>query len=273
MGCFAGLGPLAIDMYLPSFPAIAKQFSATIPQVERTLTAYLFGLAVGAVVLRTGRRSIWPASGPLYVGLVLFVLASVGCAFCLQCAVAADPADRAGDRRVCRDGDRPGDCARSVRRPDGRPRLLFPDAGDGRCPDPRAAGRWIYRQPFRLARGLLGAGRLRWNLLSGGGLSASRIVTARTPAIAFGRRLIATLPPAAVAPHLHRPHTHTQSGVCCIVRLRRWIAGTVHRNISHCPAKIRFIFRSQRVLPHYDVPGERVSRPSGRSAKNIAGGR
>jgi DHA1 family bicyclomycin/chloramphenicol resistance-like MFS transporter len=80
LGCFAGLGPLAIDMYLPSFPDIAKQFGATIPQVERTLTAYLFGLAFGQLFYgpaadRYGRKR------PLYVGLSLFVLASVGCTF------------------------------------------------------------------------------------------------------------------------------------------------------------------------------------------------
>jgi DHA1 family bicyclomycin/chloramphenicol resistance-like MFS transporter len=80
LGCFAGLGPLAIDMYLPSFPAIARQFGATIPQVERTLTAYLFGLAFGQLFYgpaadRYGRKR------PLYVGLSLFVLASAGCVF------------------------------------------------------------------------------------------------------------------------------------------------------------------------------------------------
>jgi DHA1 family bicyclomycin/chloramphenicol resistance-like MFS transporter len=80
LGCFAGLGPLAIDMYLPSFRAIAGQFHATLPQVERTLTAYLFGLAFGQLFYgpaadRYGRKR------PLYVGLSLFVLASVGCAF------------------------------------------------------------------------------------------------------------------------------------------------------------------------------------------------
>jgi DHA1 family bicyclomycin/chloramphenicol resistance-like MFS transporter len=80
LGCFAGLGPLAIDMYLPSFKAIANQFGATIPQVERTLTAYLFGLAIGQLFYgpaadRYGRKR------PLYVGLTVFVIASAGCAF------------------------------------------------------------------------------------------------------------------------------------------------------------------------------------------------
>src|ERR1700722_13552897 len=80
LGAFAGLGPLAIDMYLPSFPSIAREFGASIPQVERTRTAYLFGLALGQLFYgpaadRYGRKR------PLYVGLTLFVIASAGCAF------------------------------------------------------------------------------------------------------------------------------------------------------------------------------------------------
>jgi DHA1 family bicyclomycin/chloramphenicol resistance-like MFS transporter len=80
LGAFAGLGPLAIDMYLPSFPDIARQFGATIPQVERTLTAYLLGLAFGQLFYgpaadRYGRKR------PLYVGLTLFVISSAGCTF------------------------------------------------------------------------------------------------------------------------------------------------------------------------------------------------
>ncbi|HEX4125564.1 MAG TPA: multidrug effflux MFS transporter, partial [Tepidisphaeraceae bacterium] len=79
LGGFAGLGPLAIDMYLPSYPAIAAAFHASGAQVERTLTAYLFGLALGQLFYgpaadRFGRKR------PLYVGLALFVLASAGCA-------------------------------------------------------------------------------------------------------------------------------------------------------------------------------------------------
>src|ERR1700728_2217918 len=80
LGSFAGLGPLAIDMYLPSFPTIAREFSATIPQVERTLTAYLFGLALGQLFYGLASDR-WGRKRPLYVGLVLFVFASAGCAF------------------------------------------------------------------------------------------------------------------------------------------------------------------------------------------------
>ncbi len=79
LGAMSALGPLAIDMYLPSFPAIAEGFGTTVAAVQRTLAAYFVGLALGQLVYgpaadRFGRKP------PLYVGLVIFVAASVGCA-------------------------------------------------------------------------------------------------------------------------------------------------------------------------------------------------
>lgn len=73
------LGPLAIDMYLPAFPEIARSFGARGGAVELTLAAYLAGLCVGQIFLgpladRFGRRN------PLIVGMLLFALASVLCA-------------------------------------------------------------------------------------------------------------------------------------------------------------------------------------------------
>jgi len=67
-------------MYLPAFPAIARDFhSAGAPQLS--LAAYFFGLAVGQMTQgplsdRLGRR------GPLLVGLMIYTVASLGCAVC-----------------------------------------------------------------------------------------------------------------------------------------------------------------------------------------------
>ena len=74
------MGPLAIDMYLPSFPTIARELGSTAAQVEVTAAAYFIGLAVGQMIYgpltdRVGRNK------PLYAGLVLFILASIGCAY------------------------------------------------------------------------------------------------------------------------------------------------------------------------------------------------
>lgn len=77
MGALTAIGPLSIDMYLPAFPAIADSLSASHGEVERTLAAYLIGLALaqvfyGPLADRYGRKL------PLCGALVLYVVASVG---------------------------------------------------------------------------------------------------------------------------------------------------------------------------------------------------
>ncbi|MGB3289281.1 MAG: Bcr/CflA family multidrug efflux MFS transporter [Burkholderiaceae bacterium] len=78
MGLLTALGPLAIDMYLPAFPAIVRGLGTTQGQVERTLASYLFGLALaqifyGPLADRYGRKP------PLILGLVIFLSASIAC--------------------------------------------------------------------------------------------------------------------------------------------------------------------------------------------------
>jgi DHA1 family bicyclomycin/chloramphenicol resistance-like MFS transporter len=80
LGALATISPFSIDMYLPGFPAIAKDLNTTIDQVQLSLTAYLVGIAIGQILYgplldRFGRKN------PLYVGLSVYVLASIGCAF------------------------------------------------------------------------------------------------------------------------------------------------------------------------------------------------
>jgi len=79
LGALSALGPLAIDMYLPSFPAISRDFGTTPAAVQGTLAFYFIGLASGQVFYgpvsdRFGRKP------PLYFGLALFTLAALGCA-------------------------------------------------------------------------------------------------------------------------------------------------------------------------------------------------
>ncbi len=79
LGALIALGPLGVDMYLPAFPAMATDLAATPEAIQRSLAAFLLGLAAGQVAVgpfadRHGRRA------PLFVGLTLFALASAGCA-------------------------------------------------------------------------------------------------------------------------------------------------------------------------------------------------
>jgi MFS transporter, DHA1 family, multidrug resistance protein len=79
LGMLGVLGPLNIDMYLPSFPGIADDLGATASQVQLSLTSCLIGLAAGQIVVgpisdAKGRRS------PLLLFIFLFAISSILCA-------------------------------------------------------------------------------------------------------------------------------------------------------------------------------------------------
>ena len=79
LGTLSTISPFSIDMYLPGFPAIAQDLHTSISQVQLSLTTYLIGISVGQLLYgplldRFGRKL------PLYAGLVVYLLASVGCA-------------------------------------------------------------------------------------------------------------------------------------------------------------------------------------------------
>jgi Bcr/CflA subfamily drug resistance transporter len=78
IGTMTALGPLCIDMYIPSLPVIGRQLEASPSAVQLSITACLIGLALGQIVIGTlsdsmGRRR------PLLGGLMLFVVASLAC--------------------------------------------------------------------------------------------------------------------------------------------------------------------------------------------------
>ena len=80
MGSLVAIAPLSIDLYLPALPAIGRSFSATAPQINATLAAFLMGMAIGQIVYgpmsdRFGRRP------PLLIGITIYVSASIVCAF------------------------------------------------------------------------------------------------------------------------------------------------------------------------------------------------
>ncbi len=79
LGALTAFGPMAIDLYLPSFPALAVVFASDVEHVQLSLAAYFTGMALGQLLYgplidRYGRR------GPILWGTLLFALASLGCA-------------------------------------------------------------------------------------------------------------------------------------------------------------------------------------------------
>ena len=80
LGALSAFGPLAIDFYLPGFPAMAQAFATDETQIQLTLAVYFLGLSIGQLAYgpvadRFGRRV------PLLVGVGLFTVASLACAF------------------------------------------------------------------------------------------------------------------------------------------------------------------------------------------------
>lgn len=73
------IAPLATDMYVPAFPTVAHDLSATATQVQLTLTTFFVGMALGQLIGgpvsdQRGRRL------PLVAAVVVMTLASVVCA-------------------------------------------------------------------------------------------------------------------------------------------------------------------------------------------------
>lgn len=80
LATLTALGPLAIDMYLPAFNAISASFDSPTSRVELSLTAFFLGLFIGQLLYGTAADR-FGRKPPLYLGLVIFILASVALAF------------------------------------------------------------------------------------------------------------------------------------------------------------------------------------------------
>lgn len=79
LGLITAVGPFAIDMYLSALPTIGASLQADAAAVQMTLTAYF--LTVGVCQLVYGPLSdMVGRKPPIYAGLALFAVGSVGCA-------------------------------------------------------------------------------------------------------------------------------------------------------------------------------------------------
>jgi len=79
LGALATVTPFAIDMYLPAFAQIAEDFNSTAATISLSVSVYFIGMALGQIFYgplldRFGRKR------PLYIGLIIFILASIACA-------------------------------------------------------------------------------------------------------------------------------------------------------------------------------------------------
>ncbi len=79
LGALCVITPFAVDMYLPAFSRIAAEYHRTTPEISLSLSSYFVGFAIGQLFYgplldRFGRKR------PLYLGLAVYILCSVGCA-------------------------------------------------------------------------------------------------------------------------------------------------------------------------------------------------
>lgn len=79
LAMLTGLGPISMDMYLPSLPAIARILDAPTARVQLTIASYLIGFALGQVIWgpvsdRRGRRPV------LLAALILYAISTLTCA-------------------------------------------------------------------------------------------------------------------------------------------------------------------------------------------------
>jgi len=79
LGLLSVIGPFAIDMYLPTLPAISKSLVADTASVQLSIMSFMLATAVftlvyGPVSDMVGRKP------PLYAGILLYVIGALGCA-------------------------------------------------------------------------------------------------------------------------------------------------------------------------------------------------
>ncbi|HEY0682337.1 MAG TPA: multidrug effflux MFS transporter [Steroidobacter sp.] len=81
VAAMTAVGPVSIDMYLPGFPAIEREFGER--GVEVTMAAFIIGIAIGQLFYgpisdRFGRKP------PLYFGFGVYMIGALGCALAVN---------------------------------------------------------------------------------------------------------------------------------------------------------------------------------------------
>ncbi|MEC4112901.1 multidrug effflux MFS transporter [Myroides pelagicus] len=74
------LGPLAIDMYLPAFPKIAKDLNTEINNVQISLSTFLGGLAIGQLFWGPISDK-YGSKKPILISMSIFIISSFACIY------------------------------------------------------------------------------------------------------------------------------------------------------------------------------------------------
>ncbi|MGI9277903.1 MAG: Bcr/CflA family multidrug efflux MFS transporter [Endozoicomonas sp.] len=81
LGALTMLGPMAIDLYLPALPAIARDMGEPLSRIQFTLSAYTIGFALGQLIYgplsdRFGRQKI------MLPGILAYIITNILAAMC-----------------------------------------------------------------------------------------------------------------------------------------------------------------------------------------------
>jgi MFS transporter, DHA1 family, multidrug resistance protein len=79
LGLLYAIGPFAVDMYLPALPAVGRSLGTDDRAVQLSLTVYFLALGISQIFYGPA-SDMWGRKLPLFVGMGVFTLASVGCA-------------------------------------------------------------------------------------------------------------------------------------------------------------------------------------------------
>jgi DHA1 family bicyclomycin/chloramphenicol resistance-like MFS transporter len=79
LGSLSWIGPFAIDMYLPALPVITQDLDASVKASQATLMAFFISFGLAQLIYGPA-SDVLGRKPPLYFGLVVFALASIGCA-------------------------------------------------------------------------------------------------------------------------------------------------------------------------------------------------
>ena len=76
LALLTAVGPMSVDLYLPSLPELGRVFGASVPQVQLTLSGYLLCFAIGQIVFgpisdHVGRKPVLLAALSFYVAICL----------------------------------------------------------------------------------------------------------------------------------------------------------------------------------------------------------